>query len=111
MANIEAYDAPRMNGKEFEAAVKDRRFSDENKAAARTVLCEGRNVAAVANELGIQRQQLHRVVDAIYKAHLEANQFPPEWITATVVGPAEEIGKFRERMQDQLRKSRAKPRR
>ncbi|MCA8270373.1 TrfB-related DNA-binding protein [Burkholderia vietnamiensis] len=111
MANIEPYGAPLMNKAEFEAATKDRRFSEENKEAARIVLCEGRTVAAVANEHGIPRQQLHRVVDGIYNAHLMANRYPPDWITATVVAPADELTKFKERLETLLRKERTKARR
>lgn len=105
MANIDPFGTPLMTEEEFERAIAGRRFSEDNLSAARRVLVDGQKVATVANELGISRQPIHRVSDAIYQHHLEIERIPADWIRATVAGPADEIQKFKQRME-KLRRER-----
>ncbi|MDN4571990.1 hypothetical protein DBB29_00645 [Pandoraea cepalis] len=106
MADIDALSPALLTEHEFDLAIVGRRFSEGNVALAKIVLCQGTPVIAVANEHGVPRQQLHRVVDSILSAHRAQARIPDNWVRATVVGPPAEVKKFNARMENLLRKLR-----
>ena len=87
----------------FEEACKGRRFTDRGRQIAYAQLVSNRPVEEVAAEYGISRSRAQVLARAVFTAHLDKQDQPPGWITATVSGPEELIRKLNAEAERQLK--------
>jgi CMP-2-keto-3-deoxyoctulosonic acid synthetase len=81
------------------------RMGEKAIAAAYRVVVQGERPSDVAHALGVQRQLVHRAAAKVRSLHLEANAYPPDWIEARVVAPADMLERFREQVERARRKA------
>lgn len=97
----------RLTPEQFNKAIEGRRFTTRGAAIARRLLVDGAKVPDVIREFKISRARAHRIRRDVFEAHMQATQYPKDWVSATLIGPADEIRKFKARTQGLLRKWRS----
>lgn len=74
---------------ELDKRVGKARYEPKTIEMAYRIMVKGESVAAVAAELGKQRQQLHLVVRKFYDMYMQQGEAAPEngWVRVTVLVP------------------------
>ena len=98
-----------MFAAEFESTLPFLKLPADRLEAARLYLVEGKSQVSIGEAFGWPKQKVNFAVIAVWKAfkklqlaqtgtQLFHNSLPPGWERAEIVGPSEEIARFRKRM-------------
>jgi len=88
---------------EFEAAIDGRDFEEKTKEIGRRSLVNGEAVADLIKAFGVKRAWIYGIRNAIYAAHLEKKNYPPDWVTRTVTASRELFSEFDKRIEEERR--------
>lgn len=84
-----------MTPEEFAAVAPTfKRMQPRNIALVRKILVEGRSMADVAREHEVTLQRAKELRDFFLAAQQKLFGFPPDWITAQVTAPREDLEQF-----------------
>ncbi|MDR8092963.1 hypothetical protein KPB05_36510 [Burkholderia gladioli] len=92
---------------EFKAATERQKtkLGPTSIAAAYSVVVNGERPADVARAMGVSRQLVHRAAKQVRALHLEDKAYPPDWVEARVVAPADMLDRFRDQVERMRRKA------
>ncbi|WP_420213413.1 TrfB-related DNA-binding protein (plasmid) [Burkholderia aenigmatica] len=100
MLNYENFSTIRLSEEQFALAIaKSPRMSEKTRAIAKALLVEGRRPTDLVETYGLTRQRLGQIASKVYTDYLAHAMYPPEWITAQVIAPADLLEDFRERVE------------
>lgn len=92
-----------LTAAEFNAACAGRRFTERGRQIAYEQLVEGTPPEVVATRYRISRNRAFVLRKQVYSAHLEASNYPPDWVTATLTAPPDALRAFQKQVGVKLR--------
>ena len=92
-----------LNNAQLAKALESRRFSEQSHEIAKRMLVDGWSVHQVVTKYKITRSRAFKIRQDVLEAHMAVSNYPKGWISATVVGPPDEIRKFQAKLDKLLK--------